>query len=73
MSVLSRFKILEHLKHAKKAETVSSLVELTGLKQPTVTFHINRLVTCGLLKKHKSGRIVYCQTNDKHCASCPLL
>ncbi len=71
VSVPTRFKIFEFLKQAGKKTTVSNLVKLTSLRQPTVTFHVNKLEKAGLLKKHKEGRTVFCE-KTKVCAKCPL-
>jgi len=65
-----RFRIFNFLKKKKKA-TVNSLVKLTALKQPTVTFHINQLVKKDFVHKIKIGRHVYCEIHKK-CRHCPL-
>jgi DNA-binding transcriptional ArsR family regulator len=70
MACDSRFKIFEYLKKKGKA-TVSSLVKFLGLRQPTVTFHLNQLKKRGLVKKVRVGREVYCQLHKK-CDPCPL-
>jgi DNA-binding transcriptional ArsR family regulator len=70
-----RFKIFFHLREnknkSKNGINIKSLVKLTSLRQPTVTFHINKLVKQGLVKKKKAGREVYCQIHKK-CDDCPL-
>lgn len=71
VSVPTRFKIFEFIKHARKKITISNLVKLTSLRQPTVTFHVNKLEEAGLLKKHKVGRTVVCERTIV-CAGCPL-
>lgn len=72
LSTKNRFKIFEFLKKKRGQRTnVSSLVKLTSLRQPTVTFHINKLAKRGLVKKHKVGREVYCQIHKK-CDDCSL-
>lgn len=71
ISVKSRFKIFDYLKNLKKKANVTSLVKLVGLRQPTVTFHINQLVKRGFVRKIKVGRNVYCQVHKK-CDNCPL-
>ena len=71
LSVPARFEIFEYLKRFKKRATVSSLVQLTSLSQPTVTFHVNLLAACGLVEKHRLGREVCCSVYKK-CANCPL-
>jgi len=70
MACQSRFKIFEHLKKKGKT-TVSSLVRLLKLRQPTVSFHLNKLAKRGLVKKQRVGREVYCQLHKK-CDDCPL-
>jgi DNA-binding transcriptional ArsR family regulator len=71
VSINSRFKIFEFLKKNKKEVSVSDLVNLTALKQPTVTFHLNKLAQSGLIKKRKAGRMVYCKA-IANCPTCPL-
>jgi DNA-binding transcriptional ArsR family regulator len=70
VSTPQRFKIFNYLK-TKQRSTVSELVRLTTLRQPTVTFHINQLAKCGFVKKIKDGRNVFCQIRKK-CPDCPL-
>lgn len=65
----ARLKIFLAVK--KEKTDISELAKLTGLRQPTVTFHVNQLVKAGLLKKSKSGRNVYVSLSI-HCAPCPL-
>jgi DNA-binding transcriptional ArsR family regulator len=71
LSIGPRFTIFRHLMEKTSKTTVSNLVALTSLRQPTVTFHINRLAAVGLLKKKKVGREVCCTINKK-CTNCPL-
>lgn len=70
LAVPARFKIFTHLRENDNL-IVSDLVELTHLKQPTVTFHLDRLEKASLVKREKSGKLVYCQINRK-CPDCPL-
>ncbi len=67
----ARLLIFNALKENARKYDVSSLVAMTGLKQPTVTFHINQLAKVGLVKKEKVGRNVFA-TAVKKCADCPL-
>ncbi|OGG07380.1 hypothetical protein A2872_03610 [Candidatus Gottesmanbacteria bacterium RIFCSPHIGHO2_01_FULL_42_12] len=67
----ARLLIFNALKSNDRRYDVSTLVEITGLKQPTVTFHINRLAKAGLVKKIREGRNVYAIAVRK-CADCPL-
>ncbi len=71
LSTTQRYRIFEYLRQGKKKMTVSALVKMTALKQPTVTFHIDELAKRGLLKKVKVGRNVYCRAT-RRCARCPL-
>jgi DNA-binding transcriptional ArsR family regulator len=72
MAVKTRFKIFNFLLDKKEGVGISQLVSLTGLRQPTVTFHINQMVKKGIIKKKKLGRDVVCSPSIK-CTSCPLL
>ncbi|MEK7127156.1 MAG: winged helix-turn-helix domain-containing protein [Patescibacteria group bacterium] len=57
---------------AKKGKVdISKLEKIIGLRQPTITFHVNQLVKAGLLQKSKSGRNVFVTTSI-HCTNCPL-
>lgn len=62
LSSKNRLKIFLALRECDDKKDVSDLVKLTGLKQPTVTFHVNQLTKAGLVKKEKRGRNVYCRT-----------
>jgi DNA-binding transcriptional ArsR family regulator len=55
-----------------KKVDISALARLTGLRQPTVTFHVNELAKAGLVKKIKSGRNVFCVSSPPVCPHCPL-
>lgn len=68
----TRFNILEFLKKAKKGVNIARLVELTKLRQPTVTFHINKMAEVGLVEKKRVGREVICKMKSPLCAGCPL-
>jgi DNA-binding transcriptional ArsR family regulator len=71
VGVPTRLKIFEQLKKKGKKTTVNDLVELTSLRQPTVTFHLNQLEKVGIVKRKKSGRTVYCEAR-RPCGNCPL-
>ncbi|MDO8560581.1 MAG: metalloregulator ArsR/SmtB family transcription factor [bacterium] len=72
IAVPARFQIFNHLmKTGNKNSSVSSLVKLTGLRQPTVTFHLNQLQNAGLITKNRVGKNVFCRLSA-HCAHCPL-
>lgn len=71
LSIKTRFAIFNFLNREKKGVKVGDLVNLTGLTQPTVTYHIKRLVKVGIVKKKKMGRQVCCLVCKK-CDNCPL-
>ncbi|MFC1711341.1 winged helix-turn-helix domain-containing protein [Patescibacteria group bacterium] len=72
LSTKKRFNIFQYLKEKKGQKVnISSLVKLTKLRQPTVTFHVNKLAKKGIVKKYKAGREVFCQVHKK-CDNCPL-
>ncbi len=73
VGVTSRFRIFEYLKKEKGEVTVSELVNLVMLSQPTVTFHVNKLAQVGLVSKRKEGREVYCRVAQLCVHDCPLL
>ena len=61
LSTKQRFNIFEFLKKRGKLKTtISDLVKLTKLRQPTVTFHVNKLAKKGIVKKinFKEGDLV---------------
>lgn len=70
----SRLDILEFLKKINRETTVMEVVRQFSLRQPTITFHINKLTTSGLLKKRKEGRQVYLTLNypSSRCKTCPV-
>lgn len=73
-SIPSRLTILDYLKKIGREATVTEIVDHLSLRQPTVTFHINKLSGVGLLKKRKSGRQVFVKTFYKSvkCLQCIL-
>lgn len=60
LSIKARYKMFDYLKEHPSKVTVSELVKLTKLRQPTVTFHVNQLSRVGLIKKERNGREVFC-------------
>jgi DNA-binding transcriptional ArsR family regulator len=68
LSVPARMRIFEYIKKKGKAN-VTSLVNHSVLRQPTVTFHLNKLVKAGIVDKKKAGREVYLQIR-KVCPNC---
>ncbi len=71
LSVDSRMKIFTYLKKCKEGASITSIVKAVYLRQPTITFHINRMIEAGIVKKIKSGRQSINSVN-KLCRSCPL-
>jgi len=63
-------KIYTHLQKNKKA-SVSELVEVVALKQPTVSYHLKEMESTGLLTSKKVGKEVYYQIGTG-CKSCIL-
>jgi DNA-binding transcriptional ArsR family regulator len=70
LGVPSRMKIYMHLQNTAKA-TVSELVEVVALKQPTVSYHLKEMEENGLVTSKKSGKEVYYQV-AKGCTNCVL-
>ena len=72
LGVDSRMEIYDHLFNHGKAG-VTELVTLTGLKQPTVSYHLKEMKNAGLLISEKAGREVYyavahiCPHYQKEC------
>ncbi|KKS17353.1 MAG: Transcriptional regulator, TrmB [candidate division WWE3 bacterium GW2011_GWC1_41_7] len=48
--------------------TVTRLVELVGLTQPTVSYHLKEMKELGLVNNRKSGKEVYYSINEL----CPI-
>lgn len=48
--------------------TVGQLVDLVGLTQPTVSYHLKDMKMLGILSSRKSGKEVYYRINP-HCPS----
>lgn len=67
----TRFKIFLFLKKHLSGVTVTRLVELTKLRQPTVTFHLNTMEKYGLIQKSRNGKEVLCKVKQ-NCQDCPL-
>ena len=65
-------KIYDFLKKNTQA-TVSQLVKVVGLTQPTVSYHLGEMKKAGLLSDNKVGKQVYysikegCETSSKSC------
>lgn len=62
LSSPTRLQILSILVHAPTGEaTVGQLARGTGLKQPTVTRHLNVLHDAGAIQRQRRGRETWCQ------------
>ena len=70
----SRMNIVEFLKKNTVDVTVNDVVAKLALRQPTVTFHINKLVSAGIVRKKKSGRQVFLKLYhlSRECSDCPV-
>lgn len=70
----SRLSIIDYLKKSKNEVTVSEVVNHLHLRQPTVTFHINKLVKAGLITKRRNGRQAYLKLHyySHRCSACPV-
>lgn len=71
VSVPSRLAMLEHLSHGAMA-TVGELARVTGLRQPTVSWHVKQLLRTGLVRIVRQGRSAFVEL-DPRCESCPLV
>ncbi len=72
LGVPSRLKIYEFLTRKGKA-TVSDIVTMVKLTQPTVSYHLKEMEHLGLLLSEKEGKKVFyfvdpkCHTYNKDC------
>ena len=67
-------KIYKYLRE-KGRNTVSSLVSVVGLTQPTVSYHLKEMRDAGLLESEKLGKEVYYDVSKKcpaHSNACIL-
>lgn len=68
VGVQSRYKLVCLLGKAKKGETVGKLTRELGLKQPTITHHLNILKSVNAVDVEDRGRErVYTLNRDAHC------
>ncbi len=51
----SRVRVVNLLATSQEAVCVCDLVELLGVSQPTVSFHMKKLVDAGLLEREQRG------------------
>lgn len=56
--------IYNYLKNKGKA-TVNEIVDIMGVTQPTVSYHLKEMRESGLLKNEKKGKKVFYQINPK--------
>ncbi|HOF50139.1 MAG TPA: metalloregulator ArsR/SmtB family transcription factor [Candidatus Colwellbacteria bacterium] len=64
LGIDSRMKIYKFLKENGKS-TVSSIVDILELTQPTVSYHLKEMKDAGLLNSSKSGKEVFYSVNQK--------
>ncbi len=62
----SRLVLLEVLRQGP--QTVTALVEATGLTQPNVSNHLRCLLDCGLVRRSRRGRFVVYRLSDDRIA-----
>ncbi|GBD01134.1 HTH-type transcriptional regulator NmtR [bacterium HR18] len=62
----SRLVLLEVLRQGP--QTVTALVEATGLTQPNVSNHLRCLLDCGLVHRYRQGRFIVYQLSDDRIA-----
>lgn len=71
LSVSSRMKLYLYLKEQKDIASVTELVTVSGLTQPTVSYHLKEMETNGLLTSKKVGKEVYYKVGGG-CETCIL-
>lgn len=74
LGVGSRMKIYKFLRE-KGPKTVTSVVSVVGLTQPTVSYHLKEMKVAGLLTSKKFGKEVYYAVSEKcpvHSKACIL-
>lgn len=68
VGVQSRYKIVCLLGKAKKGLSVSALAAQVGLRQPTVTHHLQTLKSVDAVTSNAAGREqIYTLNRDAHC------
>lgn len=68
VGVQSRYKLVCLLGKAKEGETVGDLTKKLGLKQPTITHHLNILKSVNAVDVKDQGRErIYSLNRDAHC------
>lgn len=71
LGVSSRMKLYLYLKDTTKDVSVSDLVVVSGLTQPTVSYHLKEMEQNGLLTSNKVGKEVYYKIGGG-CEGCLL-
>jgi len=68
VGVLSRYKLVCLLGKSKNGMTVGELTDELGLKQPTVTHHLQTLKSVDAVSSTQQGRKqIYSLNRDAHC------
>lgn len=52
----------------ERPHSIAQLIEATGITQPAVCQHLNRLVAAGLVKKRRENKRVWCSIADDRVA-----
>jgi ArsR family transcriptional regulator len=60
-----RIKIFNMLSNSSEPVCVCDITDSIELSQPTVSFHLKKLVDAGLLKREKRGTWAYYSVNDQ--------
>jgi ArsR family transcriptional regulator, arsenate/arsenite/antimonite-responsive transcriptional repressor len=72
LGIPSRIEIYSYLRNKNEA-SVSELVKVVNLSQPTVSYHLKEMRELGLLSQRKSGKEVYyrinpnCRSHESEC------
>jgi len=56
---VNRLRIVRRL--AESPATIGDLIEISGLSQPLVSWHVSKLKAAGVVDTRRAGREVYCQ------------
>lgn len=71
LGVPSRMRLYMYLKGKQDKSSVSELVGISGLTQPTVSYHLKEMEHVGILTSNKVGKEVYYKVGGG-CESCLL-
>ncbi len=66
---IARLTIVYHLVHRGET-TVTELIELLGISQPLVSWHLRKLRRAGIIQTHRVGRQVYCSLIPQRIQFC---